>query len=114
MLTPSTSPLLCPQLQQRRLAAALRLDYDGVSKTARWPTLLSRRILAFSVPGPSARPSMTARSGFLQLPGSAPPPTDASEPKRPRRSEAGKLTKSPAPWPRLGRERVEFRRVGFR
>ena len=37
--------------QQRRLAAALRLDYDNDSKHAYWPDMVSRKILANALPG---------------------------------------------------------------
>jgi hypothetical protein len=81
--------------QQRRLAAALRLDYAKDGKSALWPALLSRKILANALPGqtPQKRKAPDSRlDGQIKKPGAAPPPQDhdGGAQKRPRRTPAGK------------------------
>jgi hypothetical protein len=55
--------------QQRRLATALRLDYDTDSKLEAWPTLVARRVLSNARPGstPTKRkfPSPDANSQIV-------------------------------------------------
>ena len=82
--------------QQRRLADALRLDFTKDGRSAHWPALLSRKILANAVPGQTPRkrkapdPSL---DGQIKKPGGNPLPSDdveAAAPKRARRAPAGK------------------------
>jgi hypothetical protein len=66
--------------QQRRLADALRLNFDKDGSSALWPALLSRKILANAVPGqtPQKRKAPDPRlDGQIKKPGAdAPPPSD--------------------------------------
>jgi hypothetical protein len=86
--------------QQRRLAAALRLDFVKDSASASWPALLSRKILANAMPGqtPQKRKAPDGRlDGQIQKPGGAPPPLDDDgAAKRTRRNSAGKGARAQA------------------
>jgi hypothetical protein len=82
-----------PARQQRRLAAAPRVDFAKDGKSALWPALLSRKILANAVPGqtPQKRKAPDSRLDVqIKKPGAAPPPQDGGASKRPRRDPAGK------------------------
>jgi hypothetical protein len=79
--------------QQRRLAAALRLDFAKDGKSALWPALLSRKILANAVPGqtPQKRKAPDSQlDGQIKKPGAVPPPQDGGVKKCSRRTPAGK------------------------
>jgi hypothetical protein len=85
--------------QQRRLAAALRLDFAKDGNSALWPTLLSRKILANAVPGQTPKKLKAPDSrldGQIKKPGAAPPPPDGGASKRPRRDPAGQGARVPA------------------
>ena len=58
--------------QHRILATALRLDYDELSKTAPWLTMIVRRVLANIAPGstPAKRKAASlAAEGQIRVPG---------------------------------------------
>jgi hypothetical protein len=79
--------------QQRRLAAALRLDFAKDGETALWPTLLSRKILANAVPCLTplkCKAPDSTLDGQIRKPGAAPLPADGDSSKRPRRISASK------------------------
>jgi hypothetical protein len=83
--------------QQGRLAVALRLDFPKDGKTAIWPTQLSRRILANTLPGqtPQKRKAPEPQlDGQIRKPGAASPPADDDAKKRPRRSTTGKSARA--------------------
>jgi hypothetical protein len=85
--------------QQSRLAVALRLDFSKDGKSALWPTLLSRRILANALPGqtPQKRKAPDSKlDGQIRKPGAAPPPAEGDANKRPRRNSAGKGARAAA------------------
>ena len=85
--------------QQRRLAAALRLDFAKDGKSAHWPTILSRKILANAVPGltPQKRKAPDSQlDGQIKKPGPAPPPPDNAASKKPRRASASKGARAAA------------------
>jgi hypothetical protein len=85
--------------QQRRLATALRLDFAKDGKTAQWPTLLSRKILANAAPGltPSKRKApYPSLDGQIKKPGEASLPADGDSSKRPRRPAASKGARAAA------------------
>jgi hypothetical protein len=85
--------------QQRRLAAALRLNFAKDGNSTLWPTLLSRKILAISVPGQTPQKCKAPDSrldGQIKKPGDAAPPPDGAASKRPRRVSASKGARASA------------------
>ena len=81
--------------QQRRLAAALRLDYDNDSKQDYWPDLVSRKILANALPGstPLKRKAPDgALDGQIVKPG---PDGAPAQPPQPGPPDSGSLLPLP-------------------
>ena len=89
--------------QHRLLAAALRLNYDELSKTEPWITTVVRRVLANVLPGatPEKRKAPSAvAEGQIQVPGAAPPtsaPVSSKRSKIKHIKKAAKAPKSDAP-----------------
>jgi hypothetical protein len=81
--------------QQRRLAAALRLDYDNDSKHAYWPDMVSRKILANALPG-STPLKRKAPDGALDGQIVKPGPYGApAQPPQPGPPDSGSLLQLP-------------------
>ena len=102
--TMNTSLAVVSEAQQRRLAAALRLDYDTTSKLATWPEHVARRIVSQKDPGdtPKKRPAVDPAldgHGQIRKPGppltDVPPPADKSS-KRQKASPAADADADPS------------------